>query len=381
MASVIRTTRTIGRTSCTRTMWAPEATAHAIAAAVQQIAASAEKVQADMTEVAAVAEQSSASSEQVSASTEQTSASAQEIASSAQQLAGTATELEQLVGLRPLDGEHRVVAVVVGEGDARGRGSLEPAYDLGGVGGVGDDQDVLVVAVVGDEVVDDAAGLVGLSAVITVTVNNAAPPGPQDSYGIAYDMQSQRAIMFGGHVAENDLTWAYDPADAQSSDHVRALFDRQLQDQVDAGPPDFWIGETFSYLGEALLFVERAKRTGLPVMVTMSFETLPAKAYEGDAPGEVAKKLAEAGADVVGVDWRVPLDEGWRRVPGRGVQGNLDPAALFAPRAELERQVRDVLRRAAGRPGHVFNLGHGILPGTPVDNVRAVVDVVHEWAG
>jgi betaine-homocysteine S-methyltransferase len=71
---------------------------------------------------------------------------------------------------------------------------------------------------------------------------------------------------------------------------------------VDAGPPDFWIGETFSYLGEALLFVERAKRTGLPVMVTMSFEKLPAASYEGDGPGECARRLAEAGADVVGVN-------------------------------------------------------------------------------
>jgi uroporphyrinogen decarboxylase len=65
-------------------------------------------------------------------------------------------------------------------------------------------------------------------------------------------------------------------------------------------------------------------------------------------------------------------------VPDRAVQGNLDPVALFAPPAELQRRVREVLARAAGRPGHIFNLGHGILPGTPVDHVRAVVDMVHE---
>jgi len=86
----------------------------------------------------------------------------------------------------------------------------------------------------------------------------------------------------------------------------------------------------------------------------------------------------EAGGDVIGLDWTMPLDAGWKRVPDRAVQGNLDPIALFAPRAELERRVREVLARAAGRPGHIFNLGHGILPGTPVDNVRAVVDMVHE---
>jgi len=92
--------------------------------------------------------------------------------------------------------------------------------------------------------------------------------------------------------------------------------------------------------------------------------------------------LRDAGGDMIGLDWRVPLDEGWRRVgPDRGVQGNLDPIALFAPRPELERRVSDILRRAAGRPGHVFNLGHGVVPGTPTDAVRYVVDLVHQGAG
>ena len=98
------------------------------------------------------------------------------------------------------------------------------------------------------------------------------------------------------------LTWAYDPADPASADHVRALFDRQLQDQIDAGGVDFWIGETFSFLGEALLYVERAKRTGLPAMVTMSFERSVPRSYEGDTPAECARKLAGAGADIVGVN-------------------------------------------------------------------------------
>ncbi len=98
------------------------------------------------------------------------------------------------------------------------------------------------------------------------------------------------------------LTWAYDPADPSSADHVRALFDRQLQDMLDASGVDLWVGETFSYLGEALLFVERAKATGLPVMVTMSFEQPEPRAYEGDDPGACARKLADAGADIVGVN-------------------------------------------------------------------------------
>lgn len=88
--------------------------------------------------------------------------------------------------------------------------------------------------------------------------------------------------------------------------------------------------------------------------------------------------LREAGGDVIGLDWRTPLDEGWARLgEGVAVQGNLDPTLLFAPRDRLLGRVDDVLRLAQGRPGHVFNLGHGILPATNVDNVKAVVERVH----
>ncbi len=84
------------------------------------------------------------------------------------------------------------------------------------------------------------------------------------------------------------------------------------------------------------------------------------------------------GGDVIGGDWRVPLDVAWDRIgPGHAIQGNLDPAALLELPAERERQVRDVLARAGGRPGHIFNLGHGVLPETPPDALRAVVDQVH----
>ena len=85
------------------------------------------------------------------------------------------------------------------------------------------------------------------------------------------------------------------------------------------------------------------------------------------------------GATVIGVDWRVSLDEAWARVGFQlGLQGNLDPAALLAPRAVMEAKALDVLRRAGGRPGHIFNLGHGLLPSTPLDNVLRLVDFVQE---
>jgi uroporphyrinogen decarboxylase len=89
--------------------------------------------------------------------------------------------------------------------------------------------------------------------------------------------------------------------------------------------------------------------------------------------------LAEAGGDVIGIDWRIELDEAWRRVGyDKAVQGNLDPTVLLADRDEIRRRAKAILDRAANRPGHIFNLGHGILPQTPVDNVLALVDAVHE---
>ncbi|HET9724170.1 MAG TPA: homocysteine S-methyltransferase family protein [Actinomycetota bacterium] len=125
------------------------------------------------------------------------------------------------------------------------------------------------------------------------------------------DEINRNAVLVARSVADEgdalvagdlSLTWAYDPADPSSADHVRELFDRQLQDMLDAGGVNLWVGETFSYLGEALLFVERAKATGLPVMVTMSFEQPEPRAYEGDDPGACARRLADAGADIVGVN-------------------------------------------------------------------------------
>ena len=89
--------------------------------------------------------------------------------------------------------------------------------------------------------------------------------------------------------------------------------------------------------------------------------------------------LAEAGTRVVGVDWRVRLDDAWETVGyDRSVQGNLDPLVLLADRDTIRRRAQEVLDQAAGRPGHIFNLGHGVLQQTPVDNAIALVDAVHE---
>ena len=99
----------------------------------------------------------------------------------------------------------------------------------------------------------------------------------------------------------------------------------------------------------------------------------------GTGTSGLLEAMRDAGGDVIGVDWRIPLDRAWERLgPSVAIQGNLDPVALFAPRPELERQVRLVLQAANGRPGHIFNLGHGVLPETPVESVKAVVEMVNE---
>lgn len=103
--------------------------------------------------------------------------------------------------------------------------------------------------------------------------------------------------------------------------------------------------------------------------------------YFGTDTAGLLPLLRETGADVIGVDWRVQLDEAWAQLgPDVAIQGNLDPAVLFAPWPEIERRAADVLRRAAGRPGHIFNLGHGILTETPVEHVRRLAEFVHAYS-
>ncbi len=99
----------------------------------------------------------------------------------------------------------------------------------------------------------------------------------------------------------------------------------------------------------------------------------------GTGTASLLSAMQEAGGDVIGIDWQTPLDWAWERLGYQvAVQGNLDPTTLFAPLPELDRRVDRILRQAAGRPGHIFNLGHGILPETPVEQVKHVVERVHE---
>ncbi len=153
-----------------------------------------------------------------------------------------------------------------------------------------------------------------------------------------------------------------------------------LTAQVDAGAQavqlfDSWIGALSPddyrdyVLPHSQLILQAVSATGVPVI------------HFGADTATLLPLMKAAGGDVIGLDWRTPLDWGWDQVGAdSAVQGNLDPVALCAPRPELERRVRTILEQAAGRPGHIFNLGHGILPETPVDNVKAVVEMVHEFS-
>jgi uroporphyrinogen decarboxylase len=114
--------------------------------------------------------------------------------------------------------------------------------------------------------------------------------------------------------------------------------------------------------------IERIRSTGVPVI------------HFGTGAGGFFRELHAAGGDVMGVDWRLNIDQAWMDISYRSaIQGNLDPAALFAPLPELKAKVHELLKRTGTRPGHIFNLGHGILPETPVENVKAVVQMVREF--
>jgi uroporphyrinogen decarboxylase len=149
-------------------------------------------------------------------------------------------------------------------------------------------------------------------------------------------------------------------------------------DQVSAGADaiqvfDSWVG---------CLSVEDYRRYVLPrtkELVAKLQQTAVPVIYFGTDSATLLPSMKETGAEVIGLDWRIPLDEGWRSLNFRGaVQGNLDPVLLFADWNELRLRAEGILRQAGGRPGHIFNLGHGILPETPVENVKALVRFVQE---
>ena len=136
---------------------------------------------------------------------------------------------------------------------------------------------------------------------------------------------------------------------------------------------DSWVGclsveDYRSYvLAHVTDLVRRLQKTGVPVI------------YFGTDSSTLLPSMKETGAEVIGLDWRIPLDQGWEMMKFAGaVQGNLDPVLLFADWSEIQARAENILQRAAGRPGHIFNLGHGILPETPVENVKRLCEFVQQ---
>ena len=164
----------------------------------------------------------------------------------------------------------------------------------------------------------------------------------------------------------------------QLCDRFAALIADYMLAQIDAGAQaiqifDSWAGalsrtdyREFALPHTARIFAA-LKDTGVPVI------------HFGVGTTAILRDLTSAGGDVIGVDWRLPLDEAWQLVgDDRGIQGNLDPTLLLGSIARMFASANDVLRRANGRPGHIFNLGHGVLPNTPLERVQELARYVHQ---
>lgn len=182
------------------------------------------------------------------------------------------------------------------------------------------------------------------------------------------------------YLRTKQLMWSEPDAWHLLMSKVAEVTRRYLRAQIEAGAQavqlfDSWVGSLSaqdyreSVQPHVAAILRDVMTTGVPVI------------HFGTSTSHLLEAQIEAGGSVIGVDWREPLDVAWQRIGhGRAIQGNLDPLALCAGAHVAVAQTRDVLRRAGRRPGHVFNLGHGIIPETPVDTVKAVVDAVHDYS-
>ncbi len=178
-----------------------------------------------------------------------------------------------------------------------------------------------------------------------------------------------KKLMFGNEVMWRRLMGKLvdvlgDFAGLQVSAGARAI--QVFDSWIGALSPEDYVHYVQQY---SRALIERIRSMGVPVI------------HFGTGAGGFLRELHAAGGDVIGVDWRVNIDQAWMEIGHRSaIQGNLDPIALFAPLPELKTKVTDLLKRTGTRAGHIFNLGHGILPETPVENVKAVVQMVREFS-
>jgi len=202
--------------------------------------------------------------------------------------------------------------------------------------------------------------LIGFAGAPFTLASYAIEGGPSSNYA------KTKALMYGEPKVWHKLC-----------DMFASIVGDYLVAQVEAGVQavqifDSWVGALSpdDYREFALphtsRILEAARATGVPVI------------HFGTGTATLLETMATAGGDVIGADWRIPLDDAWRLIGhDRAIQGNLDPTLLLGPPERMMDGAEDILRRAAGRPGHIFNLGHGILPETPVENVQALAHFVH----
>ena len=203
--------------------------------------------------------------------------------------------------------------------------------------------------------------LIGFAGAPFTLASYAVEGGPSNNYA------RTKALMYGEPEAWHRL-----------ADTFATVVADYLLAQIEAGVQavqvfDSWVGA---------LSPQDYREFALP-HTRKIFDTVRAggvpMVHFGTGTATLLPTMRAAGGDVIGLDWRIPLDEGWDRLgDGCAVQGNLDPTLLLGPAERLLRGASDVLRQAGGRPGHVFNLGHGILPGTDLERVRLLARFVHE---
>ncbi|MGE0276873.1 MAG: uroporphyrinogen decarboxylase [Nitrospiraceae bacterium] len=216
---------------------------------------------------------------------------------------------------------------------------------------------------------------------ITLTRRSLAGRVPLIGFAGAPFTLASYAIEGGGsrnYVLTKQLMYREPEAWHRLMDKLARVVTGYLKRQIRAGAQaiqlfDSWVGclaagDYAEYvMPHVQVIFDGLKQEGVPLI------------HFGTGTAAILGLMRKAGGTVIGVDWRIPLDEAWRMLGHDvAVQGNLDPVALFGPIHEIERRVEDILRRAGGRPGHIFNLGHGILPQTPVDHVAAAVEMVHK---
>jgi len=202
--------------------------------------------------------------------------------------------------------------------------------------------------------------LIGFAGAPFTLASYAIEGGPSSNYA------RTKALMYGEPEAWHRL-----------ADTFASIVADYLAAQIEAGAQavqvfDSWVGalSASDYREFVLPHTQKIFTTVQPLGVP--------SLHFGTGTTTILAEMREAGGDVIGLDWRIPLDEGWAEVgDDRAVQGNLDPTLLLGPVERMLRGAHDVLQRAGGRPGHIFNLGHGILPSTDLEHVRTLAHFVH----